>query len=94
MGGLCIDNISASDRLVQLYTGFTDFNTLKLCFDFLGPSICDLQYHNQPKKGTGKGAPRILSPINEFYVAYVFIYLKKIWHLDSKFLNRQSLESS
>lgn len=66
MGGLCIDNISASDRLVQLYTGFTDFNTLKLCFDFLGPSICDLQYHNQPKKGTGKGAPRILSPINEF----------------------------
>lgn len=64
---ISIENISGSDKLMHLYTGFPDFPTFKLCFDLLGPSVDNLRYFNNVQKSSSKaGAPRTLSPINEF----------------------------
>ena len=51
---ISIENISGSDKLMHLYTGFPDFPTF-LCFDLLGPSVdtyTSIMYKNlQPRAG-------------------------------------------
>ena len=65
---LRIENISLSDKLVHFYTGFPNFDALKLCFEFLGPCASSLIYlNNKEKKAlSNAGAPRSLLPIDEF----------------------------
>lgn len=77
---LNIENISMSDRLVQVYTGFPNFSTLKLCFDFLGPCTSHLLYHNNREKKalSCAGAPRSLLPIDEFLLVLCRLRLNLI----------------
>ena len=68
-----IELIADDDKLVRFYTGFEDYHTLMICFNFLGPSVHRLQYWNGSGSGhrgmqETRGAPRILSPENEFFL--------------------------
>ncbi|SMN01557.1 hypothetical protein SPONN_1005 [uncultured Candidatus Thioglobus sp.] len=77
---LSIENISLSDKLVHVYTGFPDFTTLNLCFDFLGPCTSNLLYHNNPgkKAQSSAGAPRSLLSIDEFLLVLCRLRLNLI----------------
>ena len=72
-----IGNIATCDKKVSFYTGFPSYGSLKACFDFLGPSVHRLSYWST---GTtpdvkGKGRPRGLSPIDEFFMVLVRLRL-------------------
>ena len=68
-----IELIADNDKLVRFYTGFEDYNTLMICYNFLGRSVHHLQYWKGGEMGQRemketRGAPRLLSPENEFFL--------------------------
>ena len=68
-----IELIADDDKLVRFYTGFEDYDTLMMCYNFLGPSVHRLQYWKGSGRGQRemqetRGAPRLLSPENEFFL--------------------------
>lgn len=65
--GLCIENIADRKNLIQLYTGFPNYSTFNICFNFLGPSVHKLCYEmKKSPRQSSAGARRSLSPKNEF----------------------------
>ena len=67
-----IEQIANDNKLVHFYTGFEDYEKLMICYKFLGPCVSQLSYW---KKGVGerdlletRGAPRLLTPLNEFFL--------------------------
>ena len=68
-----ISEISNDDSAIHFYTGFPDYTTLLICFNFLGDSVKHLNYWyaNRMKQDhvlSNKGAPRALNPLNEFFM--------------------------
>ena len=53
-----IEDIADNDAAVNFYTGFSDYCTLMICFEFLGKAIYHLKYWGS--------ISRSLSPMNEF----------------------------
>ena len=59
---------------LKFYTGFSTFATLMVCFNFLGSSVNKLNYWSSGTEEKGnKGRPRILSPLNEFFLTLVHL---------------------
>ena len=52
------------EKLVRFYTGFEDYDTLVICYDFFGPCIHCLRYWstgmNHRESQETRGAPRLL----------------------------------
>ena len=68
-----IDQIANDKKRVRFYTGFDDYDTLMICYRFLGPCVHHLQYWSkeidqQKVALETRGAPRLLSPLNEFFL--------------------------
>lgn len=65
---LFVDN----DEAIKFYTGFENYQLLIICFNFLGEAVDHLQYRgssiNTSEHLDKRGAPRILSPLNEFFL--------------------------
>ena len=78
-----IDNILKDDSKAQFYSGFPSKEHLQICFEFLGPTVNHLQYWkaNNIKRSQRKkcGHQRRLSPLEEFFVDYIWGCLKRIW---------------
>ena len=72
-----LSNIGSNDKKVAFYTGFPSFGYLEAYFDFLGPSVDELTYWSSYKANDvkGKGRPRGLPPIKEFFMVLVRLRL-------------------
>ena len=61
-----------NDEAINFYTGFENYQVLAAFFKFLGDDINHLQYVGSSSKSTTHaeacGAPRALSPLNEFFL--------------------------
>ena len=76
-------NISADDTKVRFYTGFSSMAALMVCFNFLGPSVNTLNYWSSTSASgapehqikSTKGRPRLLSPLEEFFLVLVRLRL-------------------
>ena len=40
----CLENISKGDDKISFYTGFSNYSTLKICYNYLGPAVDNLTY--------------------------------------------------
>ena len=69
-GNFCIESIQDNDNLINFYTGFSNFSTLLIVFNFLGESAYHLNYNSKSASGESliTGAPRKLTPLNEFFL--------------------------
>ena len=58
------------DNAIHFYTGLPDYKTFLVCFQFLGDSVNKLQYWYSGKVRiqSSRGAPRALTPMNEFFL--------------------------
>ena len=45
----CLANICEDDNKVLFYTGFPNYATLKVCYDYLGPAVHKLIYWGSKK---------------------------------------------
>ena len=85
---LRISSVEYDDKMIQFYTGFASYKLLKLCFDFLGPAVDNLNYWGQgkdfmiydntvdgDKSFQPKGRHRILCPIDEFFLVMIRLHL-------------------
>ena len=74
-----LSNIKDDDSKVQFYTGFTSYGALQALFSFLGPSVESLCYSkldsNSQREKRKRCRPRILPPIEEFFVTLVRLRL-------------------
>lgn len=73
-----LENVGHNDRTIAFYTGFPSFETLKACFDFLGPSVHNLIYWNAKRTSSnskGRGRNRTLPPLEEFFMVLVRLQL-------------------
>lgn len=66
----CIELIADNTGLVHFYTGFDNYDTLMICYNFLGPCVHHLSYWGKGRRlaEDSRGAPRLLSPMNEFFL--------------------------
>lgn len=73
----CLENISDDDVKVLFYTGFPNYATLKICYDYLGPAVDNLTYWGSKRncQSTCHGRNRSLLPIEEFYMILVRLRL-------------------
>lgn len=65
---------------VTYYTGYPSLQSLNACYRFLGPAVDNLIYWNGGKseiKGEfkGRGRPRALTPLEEFFMVLVRLRL-------------------
>ena len=72
-------NICEDDNKVLFYTGFTNYTTLKVCYDYLGPAVHKLIYWGSKKDGHSTsethGKSRSLTPMEEFFMILVRLRL-------------------
>ena len=73
-----ISHIADDNKKVQFYTGFTSYNTLLVCYNFLGPAVNSLNYWGSGNKSSKKspgGKSRCLPPLEEFFLVLVRLRL-------------------
>ena len=75
-----IDCIANDDNLIRFYTGFTSYDIFVAFFEFLGPSVTQLDYWGEKDVRTIRRS-RKLDPINQ-----LFLTLMKL-KLDLKYLD-------
>ena len=75
-----IDCIANDDKLIRFYTGFTSYDIFVAFFEFLGPSVTQLDYWGEKDVRTIRRS-RKLDPINQ-----LFLTLMKL-KLDLKYLD-------
>ena len=66
----CIQEFANKDAAIHSYTGFNDYCTLKICFDFFGKSVHHLKYWGSKSTVTSfekRGIFCVLTPINDFF---------------------------
>ena len=71
----CIENIANDDPLITFYTGFPSYDSLKVCYEYLGPGVNDLKYWGSNNQDIGHGRKRLLSNFNEFFLVLVRLRL-------------------
>ena len=67
----CIEDIADNDDAIQFYTGFCDFQALKICYEFLGTSVHHLKYWGSNSKVNSvefRGTSRAMTPLNELFL--------------------------
>ena len=57
----CIENVAKNDQLITFYTGFSSYESLKACYDYLRPGVSDLQYWGSNNQDISYGRKRLLS---------------------------------
>lgn len=71
----CLVNICEDDKKVLFYTGFPNYATLKVCYDYLGPAVHKLIYWGSKKDAHSisetHGKSRLLTPIEEYFMILV-----------------------
>ena len=65
----CIENV-AKDQLITFYTEFPSYESLKACYEYLGPGVSDLKYWGSNNQDISYGRKRLLSNLNEFFWHY------------------------
>ena len=70
---LRIEQIQDDQKCLHFYTGFSSFQMLMVCFNFLGPAVSKLSYGDHQKHTKGK--PHKLTPLNEFFLMLVRLRL-------------------
>ena len=69
-------NISHDEKIITFYTGFPSFETLKACFEYLGPAVNHLSYKERNETDVSRsGRPHILLPMEEFFLVLVRLRL-------------------
>ena len=78
-------NIYKDDNKVLFYTGFPNYATLKVCYDYLGPAVHKLIYwgskKDSPSTSETHGKSRSLTLMEEFFMILVrlcLVFLKEI----------------
>ena len=71
----CIENIAKDDQLITFYTGFPSYESLKACYEYLGPGVNDLKYWGSNNQDISYGRKRSLSNFNEFFLVLVRLRL-------------------
>ena len=69
----CIEKITNNDDAIHFYTGFSNFKMLKICYEYLGPSVYHLKYWGSNSKASSvesRGTPRAMTPLNEFFLFF------------------------
>ena len=67
----CIEQIADNDAAIHFYSGFNDYSTLIICFEFLGKSVDHLKYWGSKSKVPSmekRGTSRSLTPLNEYFL--------------------------
>ncbi len=65
-------------HLIHFYTGFSNYSTLKVVYEFLGPAVNLLNYWGSEIAGETKsphGRNRLLPPMEEYFLVLVRIRL-------------------
>ena len=74
-----LENICEDNNKVLFYTGFPNYTTLKVCFDYLGPAVHKLIYWGSKKDSHSTsethGKSRLLTPMEEFFMILVRLRL-------------------
>ena len=59
----------ASYAAIHLYTGFSNYNTLKICYDFLCKSVDQLNcWGSSSTSSDNQGTYHAISPLNDFFL--------------------------
>ena len=72
-----LSKIANDPQKVLFYTGFPDYATLKICYDYLGPAVNCLNYwgSSTSQDKTTSGRTRLLTPLDEFFLVLVRLRL-------------------
>ena len=74
-----LENICEDNNKVLFYTGFPNYTTLKVCFDYLGPAVHKLIYWGSKKDSHSTsethGKSKLLTPMEEFFMILVRLCL-------------------
>lgn len=72
-----IDRFKNNDKDISFYTGFPNYETMKLCFSILEPNLCNINYGKYKKCHDSDipGRPRKLSKWQEFTIVLMRIRL-------------------
>ena len=65
----CLDNVAAKD--IPFYTGFPTFESLRACYNYLGPEVDYLMRWGSKDKDVGHGRSRSLTSFDEFFLVLV-----------------------
>ena len=70
-------NMKGDDSKIAFHTGFPSYGALKAFYDFLGPAVDQLNYssNNSEDSQKQKCRPRILPPLEEFFLTIVRLRL-------------------
>ena len=64
----CIEDIADNDMAIHFYTGFSDYRTLVIFFEFLGKSLKYWGSKSTIPSLEKRGASRSLTPLNELFL--------------------------
>ena len=73
-----LSNIANDSQKVLFYTGFQDYATLRVCYDYFGPAVNNLNYWGSVNSTDSKrtsGRTRSLPPLEEFFLVLVRLRL-------------------
>ena len=69
-----LEDIAQNDTLVHFYTGFQSYEILLVFYEFLGPSVSNLQYWGS-KSTTGRKRRMKLDPLNQLFLTLMKLRL-------------------
>ena len=70
-----VENVAKDDQLITFYTGFPCYESLKACYEYLGPGVNDLKYWGSNNQDISYGRKRLLSTFNEYFLVLVRLRL-------------------
>ena len=79
-----ISHFCNDDDAIHFYTGLPDYQTFIYSFKFLGAAVHQLNYwygSKTTRKVNDRGAPRSLTPLNEYFLGFVLGCWNRIWHI-------------
>ena len=93
----CIKHIAHDDKLVRFYTGFCSYMVLLAFFEFLEPSVNELNYWGRKKKPREqkRRRPTKLTPLNQLFMTLMKLRLNlPVCDLAFRFMVSKSLTST
>ena len=71
-----LEQIAENDSLIRFYTGFVSYALLLNFFEFLGPSVYQLNYWGDSKRKTTRRRKNMaLTPLNQFFLTLIKLRL-------------------
>lgn len=92
--GFRVEDIAHDDNLVRLYTGFSSYVILLAFFEFLGPSVHELNYWGSKVGERKRNRPTKLNPLNQLCLTLMKLKLNSpVQDLAFRFMVSKSLVS-